>query len=68
MQDQTIAHGNAKKVEASKIPIARDCLCKIIVRILTLADEKGLESVSSKSKGTSLDEYIDRVKYSGKAC
>lgn len=64
----TIAHGNVSQGDAKIIAPTRDYLRRIIMKILELIDERGLQSVSPSTTkdGSSLDEYVDQVKYSGK--
>jgi len=63
----TIAHGSMSRGETRNVPIARECLVRIITEILELIDKRGLQSVSPMAtKNSSLDEYIDQIKYSGK--
>jgi hypothetical protein len=61
-----IAHGSEALGETRNVLLARECLVKIIIKILELIDKRGLQSVSPlATKNSSLDEYIDQIKYSG---
>jgi len=63
----TIAHGSMSHVEPRNVQLAREYLIRIITEVLELIDKRDLKSVSPiATKNSSLDEYIDQIKYSGK--
>lgn len=63
----TVAHGSTLPVKTGSVSLAKNCLVGIIKKILELVDKGGIQSVSPTAiKNSSLDEYIDQIKYSGK--
>lgn len=62
-----IAHGGKSEYDFSKTIGARNYLHSIIRKLVYLIDKEKIEKVSrdSKKEGVSLDEYIDKIIFSG---
>ena len=62
-----IAHGGKTEYNFHNTSNARHCLIGIIMKILELIDRHDIKTVSSQKgkKGNSLDEYIEKILFSG---